>query len=198
MRKLLTAILIILSPTVWADPIELLCSDCRDVYDQPIDFGNFAFNQVFGDTPFLSFKEGDKVIVWNTDGQWALVNLDFIVSQTSLSFSLLFISYDLRAPNGEIRIQVQDPRGTLTEYRVIASSPDLTVGEATPTVTPPLDTSTAEPSEPSESVEPEPVEPVISDEKEGGGGGTTDWGHEGAYYWYLDQSQFNLNVTTSE
>ena len=162
-----------------AATVEVDCAACRSVYEFPADYGNQAFNQVFH-TDELSLAEGSKTLVKNPEGHWAMVDLNFVVEVTGFTFIVPIGSYQFFEPNGRISIFVQDPRGKSTEYMVLVGSPPLLVGDGS------VQSTTSEP-------EPDP-EPAVTEEPNKAGGGTEilDYGQDGAYYWYMDQPEFNF------
>jgi hypothetical protein len=138
MRRLICASLLVLTAgAAAAEPPEVLCSACRDVYEEPRDFGNHAFNLVFGDNPVFGLAEGDKIRVWNDESQSALVDLNFVIESGGLAIDLVVVSFTFAYPTGTIQIRVQDPRGHMTEYEVFAASSDLLVGAEGSTATEP-------------------------------------------------------------
>ena len=147
MRSLLIVISVLFSGSVIADSLVIPCDACRSVYDYPKDYGNYAYNQVLGDHPTLSVVEGARMQVKNPQGDWAIVDLAFVLEQTGLNLSILILSYSLILPDGTIRIRVQDPRGSLSTYDVFAESPDLLVGDGSGTIEP----TPATPSTPTET-----------------------------------------------
>ena len=63
------------STTSLAAVAEFDCDACRDVYDYPRDFGNHAFNLVFGTAQVIDLAEGGRVRITNPAGQSAEVDL---------------------------------------------------------------------------------------------------------------------------
>jgi hypothetical protein len=135
MRSLLIFLALTLSGSALADIPDILCNACRSVDDYPRDYGNYAYNQVLGDHPTLSLEEGSRVKVKNPQGDWAIVDLAFVLDQTGLSLSILILSYSFIVPDGTIQIRVQDPDGETLTYEVFVESPDLRVGDGTQTGT---------------------------------------------------------------
>jgi hypothetical protein len=180
MHKVACLLLCLTTNIAWsADLTEVRCGQCRDVYEHPQDYGNFAYNQVFGSNPTLSFAQGDIMKVVSPSGQWAVVDLNFVSNQTGLSFSIYFLYYSLAVPNGRIQMVVQDPKGNITEFQAYALSPDLEVGGGT---SPPTQ------SEP----EPEPEDPTPVKSNTAGGGQEIICCQSGAFYWYYDQPAFSM------
>ena len=156
MRSLLVVISIAVSMSAWADLPTVHCGACRSVYDHPRDFGNYTFNEVLGDTPSLSLFEGSRVKVVNPQGEWAVVDLAFVLEQTGLSLSILVLSYSVIVPDGTILIRVLNPAGYMTEYDVFAEAPDLLVGDG------------SEIAESAPDPEPEQPAPVTPNKSPGG------------------------------
>lgn len=162
MRKLLLLALLAICTPAWADP-SLYCTACRDVYGYPMDFGNYAYNEVLGASPSLPMADGGRLIVVNPAGQWAVVDMSFILDPIGISLSLLVVSWSVHLPDGRVSIRVQDPRGDTTDYYVFSGTPDLLVGDGSAGTTQP---------------EPEAEIPAIN--KPGGGGSASDFD----YIWY--------------
>ena len=128
MRSLLAAVSLFLCMHALGQPTEIYCEACRDVYTSPEDFGNYAYNSVLGQNPTVSLANGDQLIVTNPQGQWAIVDLAFVMQNSGLSLSLVVVSYLVPVPSGEIEITIQDPRGNITRRRALSGTPDLLVG----------------------------------------------------------------------
>jgi len=186
MRSLLLTLLMLTGSIASADMRQIECGACRDVYLHPTDFGNFAFNLVFGDQPLLTMADGSQVKIWNPAGQWAIVDLNFVLQEEGLSFSIVFLTINLIAPTGTIQIQVQDPKGQMTEYEVFASSSDLIVGEGSAgTTTEPATTDS---------------EDATSSGSSGGVGSSSGSGggsYDSTYYWYWS-SPYSFITDTNE
>lgn len=182
MRNLLLLSLLLCSSALWADPAAL-CQGCRDPQLYPQDYGNFVFNEVFGDTPTVSIVEANQILVTNPQGQWAVVDLNFEAMEIGFSLNLLIVGTDFTMLTGRIQIEVQDPYGTMTVYYVFANSPELVVGDGT--------------------IESDPVAESEPDDADSGSADTTAttssggeytsytyWGVDGAWYWYYEQTEF--------
>lgn len=176
MRSLLLTALILIATPLAADITSVYCGACRDVYAHPQDFGNFGYNLVFGDSPVLTLSEGNQMKVLNGSGQWAIVDLDFVIENYSLTFSIGFLTYSFAAPTGAIRIAVQDPAGRMTTYEVFASSSDLIVGDGG---TQQQDSTSTTPTTTDTDISEIPT----LDSSAGGGFGWI----AGPYYWYMGQ-----------
>jgi hypothetical protein len=180
MRSLLLVSLLLCSFALWADPAAL-CQGCRDPQLYPQDYGNFVFNEVFGDTPTVSIVEANQILVTNPQGQWAVVDLNFEAMEIGFSLNLLIVGTEFTMLTGRIQIEVQDPYGTMTVYYVFANSPELVVGDGT--------------------IESDPV--AEPDDADSGSADTTSttsaggeytsytyWGVDGTWYWYYEQTEF--------
>ena len=161
----------------------LLCEACRDPQEYPRDFGNYVFNQTTGADPALTMSEANQVLVCNAAGQWAMVDLDFVLTSTGLLFQFGWIAMNLSLPSSDIRISVQDAAGTMTSYSVFSYSPPLAVGDEA--FSPVSDTDTT--TDPAPQIEPED-EPTSSV-----GGGeyystpedlNAGWSTDGAFFWF--------------
>ena len=131
MRKLILLSTILFSTPAWSAAI--LCADCRHPDQYPKDYGNFAYNQVFGSGAWLTLSQGDRIQVRNPAGQWAYVDLNFVMDDSPMTVLLGWLSLTLMAPTGAIEISVQSAVGGIFTYSVLIGSPDLQVG-ATPVV----------------------------------------------------------------
>jgi len=185
MRKLLLivitmSVLPLLSEQAWsADPTVVACAQCRDVYEHPGDYGNHAYNQVFGRNPTLSFVQGDLMRIVAPSGQWAVVDLNFIFQATGLSLNLAIVSYAYSIPTGKVQMVVQDPRGGISEFQAFAASPDLLVGDGA-----------YSPPAPDPEPEPEP-EPATNQAVPYGGATEIICCQSGTFYWYYSQPAFS-------
>ncbi len=126
MRSLVLLILLLASSPAWS--LKLICEDCRNPALYPMDFGNFVFNQVFGSNAWVPISEGGRIEVRNLNGQWAVVDLNYVLQTSGLTINLGFLSIGLIAPTGLIQIKVQTASGALMTYEVFVNSPDLIVG----------------------------------------------------------------------
>lgn len=179
MRNLLLLSLLVFSSAVWADPAAL-CQGCRDPGLYPQDYGNFVFNEVFGETPTLSLVDANQIVVTNPQGQWAMVDLNFEVTDTGINLNLLLIGTEFTMLTGRIQIEVQDPYGNMTVYYVFANSPELAVGDGTIE------------SDPVAESEPDDADSGSTTTTSSGGEYTsyTYWGVDGTWYWYYEQTEF--------
>lgn len=174
MRKCLLLVALVICNTALAAPTSVVCELCRDVYAHPEDFANHAYNQVFGDNPTLSFSEGDILKVVAPNGQWAIVDLNYILQPTGLSLNIIVLSYSVSLPDGKIEMVVQDPRGGFSRYQAFTQSPDLLVGDGrTPTPPPPVQQQPATPPPKKASAHTGGLEIICC--------------QTGAYYWSIEQ-----------
>lgn len=186
MRSLVTlAVLLVASPALATST--LICDSCRSPYEFPKDYGNYLYNQVFGPDASLSISEANQVKICNPSGQWAMVDIDMILGSTGLDIDGGLLGFAVNVPTGELRIKVQDPAGTMTEYDVFWNSPPLDVGGE------PYESPTEEATVTSDP-EPTSSDPVESTGTTSGGGGEyysyTYWGVDGTWYWYYDTGEF--------
>jgi len=186
MRNLLFLIALMTSGGAMSEVTEFDCQPCRDVYEHPEDYGNFAFNLVFGENATLDLTQGNRLRITNPQQQWAEVDLNFILETYGISISIFFITYNITAPNGMVQIVVQDPSGKQTIRSVFADSKDLVVGDGS--IPTPL------PSAPAPDPEPTPEKPNSA----GSGTELIDWGQEGPYYWYREMPGFSLHLAGSQ
>lgn len=163
-----------------AGPTPVSCSLCRDVYQHPEDYANHAYNQVFGENPTLSFAAGDLLKIVAPNGQWAIVDLNYIIQPTGLSLNIIILSYSISLPNGKIEMVVQNPRGGFSRYQAFTHSPDLIVG---PDPAP---------------VANDPVQPPITNPLPPKKASSHNGGLEliccqpGAYYWSIEQIGYGM------
>ncbi len=129
MHKLAFLMLLLASSPAWS--VKLICADCRDPELHPMDFGNFAYNQVFGSQAWLSPSQGNRIEVRNLQGQWAMVDLNFILQESGLTINMGFLSFSVITPTGSIEIKVQNASGVVITYEVFTGTPDLQVGVLT-------------------------------------------------------------------
>ncbi len=183
MRKYLLLAAVLVSNVALAAPTPVSCSLCRDVYQHPEDYANHAYNQVFGENPTLSMAEGDLMKIVAPNGQWAIVDLNFILQPTGLSFNIIVLSYSVSLPDGKIEMVVQDPRGGFSNYQAFTQSPDLIVGDGTEPAT-----------SPTETVEQPEDEPPLQKASSHSGGLEVICCQSGAYYWSIEQIGFGMQL----
>ncbi len=158
-RALLLGTILSLSASAVAQAAELTCDACRSVFEYPSDYGNFVFNETFGDSPSLTIGEADLVRVSNSTGHWAMVDLNFMMSSYGTALTIVGFSQQIYLPNGMIEIRVQDPRGSMKAYSVYIDSEELLVGVDEPT---PVPSQPAPPPAPPPEPPPTPPAPTPS------------------------------------
>ena len=180
MRSLLLSILLMSAGlSAYAQHQTLICGDCRDVREHPVDFGNYAFNMLIEplEDDFSIFTTySTSTYVWNRDHQWALVSLVDIVEHTGVNVHYGFISFPVEKSTEFVRISVQDMFGERTTYEVFETSRPLVVGSGT--TAPPLPA-----QDPSST---------FSGSKSSASGEEVICCQDGAYYWYYDQPAFSI------
>ncbi len=190
MRKLaLIVVLTLMTLPAFAAHQTLSCSDCRDVAEHPMDFGNYAFNTLIEplDDDFSMFTTySTSAYVWNRNRQFALVMLDDVLEDTGVSVFLGGFTVPVMVSSEFVQITVQDQYGEVTTYQVIETSRPLVVGSGT----------TAPPVSSPDPVQ-EPTDDLSGANSSTGGikgsgetSGSTLCCQSGAYYWYYDQSRF--------
>ena len=187
-KVLFLGLLISASSVMAADLTHVSCMQCRDVYQHPEDYGNFAYNSVFGDDATVSIADGDIMKVEGPNGQWAVVDLNFVLEQTGLSLNITFLSYAVSLPNGQIQMVTQDPRGKVTVRYAFILSPDLKVGDGTP---PP-------PTAPLTQQQAEDYRAQLPQTSSGGGPVGTPCCQSGEFYWYYDMPEFRIQTLNKE
>ena len=113
MLKLFAALLLI-SPLVSEISFAQLgatdnfCERCRDPYEHPDDYVNFAYDQIYGDDGWMDFDQADDFYITNRGGFVVYVDVDFIMQGLEL-FGLTVpmwptnvIQISLALPNGNI------------------------------------------------------------------------------------------------
>jgi len=56
----------------------VVCNDCRDARNNPRDYRNFAYNQVFAPDGEMTYDEGDFFQVVNPEGQSVFVDMNMV------------------------------------------------------------------------------------------------------------------------
>lgn len=195
MRSALILILCLIGNAAWsAETTQVSCSQCRDVYQHPEDYGNFAYNSVFGSNPTLSFTDGDIVRVIAPNGQWAIVDLNFVLEPLGLSVNIVILNYAIAVPNGRIQMVIQDPRGDITTREVYALSPDLMVGDGTVTQPPPPPPPAPDPAPVSSAADLQDVNFTQYATGSSTGGFGTMCCQTGEFYWYYDMPEFRIQT----
>ena len=91
--------------------INVVCAACRDPVEHPADYANFAFNQVFGETGWMTFEQADDFYVHNLDGDRVYVDIDFVMGGINLFGNTLPLW-----PENKVKITVALPNGTIVEF----------------------------------------------------------------------------------
>ncbi len=128
MRSLLMLVALIIGATAQADLLEVKCLKCRDPQLHPKDYGNFAFNQVFGAEGWVTGSDRSRLKITNLDDRWAVVDLDHKLVYTPFTFSVGFITMDFVTLSPEILIRVYADTGDFESYSTTVSGSDLIVG----------------------------------------------------------------------
>lgn len=128
MRSTLLIICMLTSLNVWADMVEVLCSACRDPDEFPRDYGNTAYNQVFGQSGWMSLDQADKILITNLNNRWAVVDVNFVLVPLKTSVRFPFLSIEVMVPTEEIALTVFTDTGHVERYRTMISGRDLIVG----------------------------------------------------------------------
>lgn len=109
------------SNAVAADPLRIMCSECRDPSSHPEDYRNFAWNQTFGPNGWLSPSQADKFQIVNLSGIVVDIDMDFVLKTVSF-----FYSFSI--PDDQVSITVQLPNGDQFVYQIMAGTGELPVG----------------------------------------------------------------------
>jgi hypothetical protein len=132
MHKLLLLVTLLTAASAFAAPMEIKCLDCRDPQLYPKDYGNFAFNQVFGENSWISLSQGSLLKISNRTDRWAMVDLNHTLLYTPININLGIISSEFLMFSPEISITVYTDTGDRFRYPAIPSGSDLIVGEQYP------------------------------------------------------------------
>jgi len=117
MHKLL-AVLLLFSPLLseislaQLDATENYCERCRNPYEHPDDYVNFAYGQVYGDEGWMDFDQADDFYISNPDGFVVYVDIDYVMH----GFSLVGLSLPIW-PSNMLQIAVALPNGTIYTTR---------------------------------------------------------------------------------
>jgi len=83
MKSITSIAVLLLLSCAWSVPAEaqrgypsVVCDDCRDIRDNPRDYRNFAYNQVFAPTGTMTYDEADFFMITNPDGQSLFVDMN--------------------------------------------------------------------------------------------------------------------------
>lgn len=113
MRKLIMPMILsaaALAGTAFAQSgaITIVCEDCRNPYEHPNDWANFAFNQIYGDSAWLDFEQADDFWIVNLDGDRVYVDVDYVMTGVNLFGAEIplwptnLLQITLALPDGEI------------------------------------------------------------------------------------------------
>jgi hypothetical protein len=137
MRKFLILFFAIVSPCSisLADDIEyeapgtfsggfvpgLLCEDCRDPYDYPMDYVAFGYNAFFGEDPWLFGSEVNWPFrVYNLEREWV-----------NIWFDDVFHFWPSLLPE-VLTVMIRFENGRIFRFYVLRDEPSLPVGEQQP------------------------------------------------------------------
>lgn len=89
MRKLTKLLMLFVSALSGAavaqsGAISIVCEDCRNPYQYPDDWANFAFNQVYGENAWMDFEQADDFWIVNLDGDRVYVDVDYVMTGVNL------------------------------------------------------------------------------------------------------------------
>lgn len=113
MHKLLVALLLIsplLSEISFAQlgATENYCEQCRDPYEHPDDYVNYAYDQIYGDDGWMDFDQADDFYISNPDGFVVYVDVDYVMHGHQL-FGLSLPIW----PTNLLQITLALPNGTI-------------------------------------------------------------------------------------
>lgn len=117
MYKLIAALLLI-SPLLsdigfaQAGATENYCGQCRNPYEHPDDYVNFAYGQIYRDYGWMDFDQADDFYIINPDGFVVYTDVDFIMQGLDI-FGLRLPIW----PTNVIHISLALPDGTLYTTR---------------------------------------------------------------------------------
>lgn len=129
MRKIL-ALLVLLSPLAaeisfaQTNQVTVDCEDCRDPYQYPEDYVNFAFNQIYGPDAWMNLDQADDFHIMNSFGQSIYVDVDFVFQYFGFEgFRFPFW------PRNLLEISISLPDGTIITQRRSVFQVNLPVGD---------------------------------------------------------------------
>ena len=98
----------------------ILCDDCRDPYEYPMDFVAVAFNAYFGEDPWLFESNlGWPFRIYTLDGQYVVVWFENFIFNIPTLLPGLFDVY-VRFENGRVM-----------SFSILQDGPDLQIGPIT-------------------------------------------------------------------
>lgn len=120
---------VMIASTAQGNITQLTCAECRDPRANWEDYGNFAYNQVFGANATLTPSEGSKMTVINPQDRWAVVDLDFVLGDTGMTALLGFLSLEIPSIPDTVQITVYTDTGQVFSTRAIPNGLSLIVGD---------------------------------------------------------------------
>ena len=183
-RLFLVIIILLCAPAAFAQQT-LHCLECREVSEHPMDYGNYAFNEIIAPIPDTDFSPftvySETARVWSKDYRWAIVGLRSVTEDTGINIFGSPIGFSIRLATGFTEITVQDQYGNTMSYEVFEQSMPLSVGN--------------ESGSPPAAVEETTETPTVTEKADSHGGGQEIiCCQEGAYYWYADQIGFSMQL----
>jgi len=117
MYKLITVLLLTLSVLADTSSAQLgatenYCERCRNPYEYPNDYVNFAYDQIYGNDGWMDFDQADDFYITNPDGYVVYADVDFIMQGLEL-FGLSLPMW----PTNVIQITLALPNGTMYTTR---------------------------------------------------------------------------------
>lgn len=114
----LIAVLLLVSPLIseisfaQLGATENYCERCRDPYEHPDDYINYAYDQIYGDDSWMDFDQADDFYITNPDGFVVYVDVDFIMQ------GLEFFGFTVPMwPTNQIQISLALPNGSIYTTR---------------------------------------------------------------------------------
>lgn len=114
-------LLVVAVPALAADPLRIVCPECRNPSSHPEDYRNFAWNQTFGPNGWLSPSQADRFQIVNISGIVVDIDMDFVLKTVSFFYSSSI-------PDDQVSITVQLSNGDQFVYQVMAGTGELPVG----------------------------------------------------------------------
>jgi hypothetical protein len=126
MKKLASIAVLVSLICIYAEPVRaqddyllIPCDACRDPYERPRDYRNFAYNSIFGPEGYLTYDEADFFRIENVEGQIVSVdiNMDLDVFTLDLGIPIplpfpiaIQVQIILIFENGDQKEYMLDPR----------------------------------------------------------------------------------------
>ena len=132
MCRFLCSIFLLCCNSAWSGLIEVACEECRNPEEYPRDFGNQAFNQLFGCNQWLTLAPGDQLKIINLNGESAIVDLNSVV--TGLNFTINTTQFPIPTlfHAGTIQVLVYTKNRNVLDYRIHTALAPLDVGSTEP------------------------------------------------------------------